>query len=264
MTDADAEVTVDAACEELVPDTTCANAVEPARAALEAHVPAGDIGEHAGIVAEAELVVTHLFDCGLNGYRGWRWAVTVNRLPDSDDVTTSEIALLPGPASLLAPAWVPWRDRVRAGDIGPGDLLPSDPNDDRLVPGFSGASDAEVESDQLEPELWELGLGRARVMSVTGRNETAQRWVAGPGGPSNRTSRWAPEQCSTCAFMIGIVGPLGRAFGVCGNEFSPSDSQVVSVDHGCGAHSETPPAPPVDQQESLVVDDEAIDLVEID
>ena len=26
-------------------------------------------------------------------------------------------------------------------------------------------------------------------------------------------------------------------FGVCTNTYSPSDASVVSVDHGCGAHS---------------------------
>ncbi|MSY51566.1 MAG: DUF3027 domain-containing protein, partial [Actinobacteria bacterium] len=28
------------------------------------------------------------------------------------------------------------------------------------------------------------------------------------------------------------------AFGVCGNEYAPDDARVVSVDHGCGAHSQ--------------------------
>jgi hypothetical protein len=31
---------------------------------------------------------------------------------------------------------------------------------------------------------------------------------------------------------------MRRVFGVCANEFSPGDGTVVSVDHGCGAHSE--------------------------
>ena len=35
----------------------------------------------------------------------------------------------------------------------------------------------------------------------------------------------------------------GRAFGLCANEFSPSDGKVVSLDHGCGAHSEAEPEP---------------------
>ncbi len=35
-----------------------------------------------------------------------------------------------------------------------------------------------------------------------------------------------------------LDGPLGRVFGVCANEFAPDDGGVVSVDHGCGAHSD--------------------------
>jgi hypothetical protein len=36
-----------------------------------------------------------------------------------------------------------------------------------------------------------------------------------------------------------IGGRLGQAFGVCANPISPSDGRVVTMDHGCGAHSET-------------------------
>jgi hypothetical protein len=37
---------------------------------------------------------------------------------------------------------------------------------------------------------------------------------------------------------VPIAGALRQVFGVCANEWSPSDGQVVSLDHGCGAHSE--------------------------
>lgn len=36
-----------------------------------------------------------------------------------------------------------------------------------------------------------------------------------------------------------MTGSLRMLFGACTNEWSPSDGRVVSVDHGCGAHSET-------------------------
>ena len=32
---------------------------------------------------------------------------------------------------------------------------------------------------------------------------------------------------------------MRQMFGVCANEWSPSDGKVVSLDHGCGAHSQT-------------------------
>jgi hypothetical protein len=33
---------------------------------------------------------------------------------------------------------------------------------------------------------------------------------------------------------------MGLLFGACANSYSPSDAAVVSVDHGCGAHSSVP------------------------
>lgn len=83
-------------------------------------------------------MVTHLFECKEMGYRGWRWAVTVARASRSKLVTLDETVLLPGPDSLQAPEWVPWSDRLRPGDMGPGDLLPTEAADLRLEPGYSG------------------------------------------------------------------------------------------------------------------------------
>jgi hypothetical protein len=49
----------------------------------------------------------------------------------------------------------------------------------------------------------------------------------------------AAAACSTCGYFLPLAGSLRQVFGACGNEWSGSDGQVVSVDHGCGAHSET-------------------------
>jgi hypothetical protein len=48
----------------------------------------------------------------------------------------------------------------------------------------------------------------------------------------------APATCSTCGFRLNLSGSLARVFGVCANELSPSDGSVVSMDHGCGGHSD--------------------------
>ncbi len=48
----------------------------------------------------------------------------------------------------------------------------------------------------------------------------------------------APALCETCAYFIALTGPIGRSFGVCANEYTPSDGRVVSREHGCGAHSD--------------------------
>ena len=81
-------------------------------------------------------------------------------------------------------------------------------------------------------------LRPARVLSAAGRDEAALRWYAGEHGPRSELASAAPATCLTCGFMIRLSGPLGRVFGVCANEFAPDDGKVVSVDHGCGAHSD--------------------------
>jgi hypothetical protein len=193
------------------------------------------VGAHVEVVAEAERVVTHLFECELASYRGWRWAVTVARAPRSRQVTICETVLLPGPDALLAPGWVPWQERLQPGDVGVGDLLPTPQDDPRLVPGYVQSDDPAVEE-----VAWELGLGRPRVMSREGRGETAQRWYDGRHGPLAEIAVAAPRaaRCGTCGFYLPLAGSMRQVFGVCGNVYAPDDGQAVSADHGCGAHSE--------------------------
>ena len=49
--------------------------------------------------------------------------------------------LLPGPDALLPPAWVPWTERLRPGDLGVGDLLPTDEDDAAARAGLERGGD---------------------------------------------------------------------------------------------------------------------------
>ncbi len=218
-------------------DPVGAEAVDAARAALLDLVPAADVGDHRGCQAEADKVVTHYFECLRAGYRGWQWSVTVARAPRQRTVTVDEVVLLPGDEAVLAPPWVPWRERIRPGDLGPGDLLPTEEDDPRLVPAYT-AADEEVDEDAVKAVADELGLGRVRVLSVEGRELAAERWYGGSHGPDAPIAQSAPAPCGTCAFLIRLSGPLGRLFGACANAYANDDGRVVSIDHGCGAHSE--------------------------
>ncbi|MFC5286970.1 DUF3027 domain-containing protein [Actinokineospora guangxiensis] len=214
-----------------VTDPELLAAVDLARAAAQEE--AGDeVGAHVAVTAEDAHAATHLFDADKPGYAGWRWAVTVARAPGYP-VTVSEVVLLPGSAALVAPAWVPWQDRVRAGDLGVGDLLPTAADDYRLVAGYAASDDPAVEDLALE-----VGLGRKRVMSREGRLDAADRWTGGEFGPGADMARGAPAHCGTCGFYLPVAGLLGAAFGVCGNEIAPADARVVHAEYGCGAHSE--------------------------
>lgn len=239
------------------PDAACLAAVELARAAA-VEVAGELVGDYVQADADGERLVTHQFVSSGRGYAGWRWAVTVARAPRAKDVTVCEVSLLPGPDALVAPEWLPWSERLRPGDLGVGDMLPTAPDDDRLVPGYVSTEDPAVEEVSLE-----LGLGRIRVMSRLGRLEAAQRWHEGDRGPAAPIARSAPMPCGTCGFYLPLAGSLHAAFGACGNEFAPDDAMVVSADHGCGAHSEAlVEAPNVPEPGSVVLDDALLEIAD--
>lgn len=63
-------------------------------------------------IEEDEGVVTYLFEGKLKGYIGWRWSVSVFQADEKSPATISEVLLVPGPESLVAPDWVPWSERL--------------------------------------------------------------------------------------------------------------------------------------------------------
>jgi hypothetical protein len=142
-------------------DSVLAQAVDLARRAAEEESSAAHVGAHLGCDAVSDddsPVAVHLFDCTAAAYSGWRWSVSVTRLLDDPRVTVDEVVLQPGDGALLPPPWVPWSERLQAGDLGVGDLLPTAPDDDRLVPAYVATGDPGL--DEL---AYELGLGRAAV-----------------------------------------------------------------------------------------------------
>jgi len=224
------------------PDAVLSSAADLARAAVLEIAPADHVGDHVGVSTDTDGLATHTFACLARGYRGWAWAVTVAVVPHGEAATVSEVVLLPGDGAILAPVWVPWTDRVRAGDLNPGDLHPTSPDDPRLEPGYGGADALEADDETsstvtpLRPEQWELGLGRETVLSPYGRGVAADRWYDGDYGPDAPMAKAAPGNCRGCGFLMPIGGLIGQAFGVCANELG-ADGRVVALGYGCGAHS---------------------------
>lgn len=130
----------------------------------------------------------------------------------------------------------------------------------------SGESDgASAESpDDMQEAVEEFDLSRRHVMSPLGRAQTAKRWYEGPRGPKSLSTRTASgHTCSTCGFFIPLKGELNLMFGVCANKWSPDDGRVVSLDHGCGEHSEIDPPEPTHLwvQSKPAFDDLHIDII---
>lgn len=210
------------------------HAVDKARAAVEEFSGPDAVGDYLGVSYEDPNTATHRFLAHLPGYRGWQWAAVVAAYAGADRATISEVVLVPGPTSLRAPDWVPWDQRVRQGDLSPGDLLPPAANDERLVPGFMSSGDPQVDETAAE-----VGLGRRWVMSLWGRADAAERWHHGDYGPDSAMARSTKRVCRDCGFFLPLQGSLGAMFGVCGNELS-ADGHIVDKQYGCGAHSDTP------------------------
>lgn len=363
--------------------TSIENARELAHnVALSVAGESGQVGDFVDSVELGEGVTDFRFTCRIPGYEGWQWAITLYHDEETDEWTVDESALVPTEQSLIAPKWVPWKDRLTADDLSVTDAIGTDPDDPRMEEGFrpvvaqeasTGRADAEVRDedatkvetqtgarqladqgankptdsdsadasemaeepneftdgvnrsgDAVEPDaaggivgmtgkaqeaagfdgsgdaetagteqaddmddvdpkadtadaddsyadedqaeaVEALMLSRRHVMSPLGRSEAAKRWYRGQHGPKSLSTKTADGNlCSTCAFFVPLVGELGSLFGVCANKWSVDDGKVVSMDHGCGEHSEIeqPEASHLWVQTKPAYDDVHIDVVE--
>ena len=241
-------------------------------------VEACDLGEH---------VTDFRFDCLKRGYEGWQWSVTLYHDEERDIWTVDETSLLPTSSALLAPAWIPWKDRLTPQDISVTDALGTEPSDPRLEPGYR--ADAETESTisqelsshvddhltesephegtaaaDIEQAVDSMRLSRRHVLTPLGRDQAAQRWYRAGHGPKSLSTTVAEgNTCSDCGFFVPLQGDLGAMFGVCANKWSPDDGRAVSMDHGCGEHSEIdpPPTPHLWVQSEPAFDDTYIDVI---
>lgn len=99
-----------------VPATPTPEELELAAAALHEVTPRGAVGHVLDALLEGGdgdqaqvLAVRHA--SALPGYPDWTWTVLLSRGVEGGP-TVLEVALLPGDGSLLAPAWVPWSERL--------------------------------------------------------------------------------------------------------------------------------------------------------
>lgn len=136
------------------PDSFLAAEVSAARKAVLSIAATEDIGKHVGARSEGVRCVTHLFESQKSGYRGWVWFATLSRVSRGKEATVNEVGLLPTEDSVLAPAWVPWSERVRPedqqeADEAAGHGANGEPHPEELAQGETDDEDA---SDDAESE----------------------------------------------------------------------------------------------------------------
>jgi hypothetical protein len=124
-----------------------------ARAALAEVTSPDSVGALLLAEHQDEAVMDLEFASTLPGYVGWRWTVSMAQLPDAAP-SVLEVELLPGEGALLAPAWVPWTERLaeyRRTHPDEADVIVADEDvlddEDELDP------DEDVLDDEADDEL---------------------------------------------------------------------------------------------------------------
>lgn len=93
------------------PDAKLLDSVDTARAALLETEGEEAVGSFVRHRVDGPLALSLQFECLLDGYPGWLWTASLVRT-EGGEPTVLETELLAGEASLLAPPWVPWSERL--------------------------------------------------------------------------------------------------------------------------------------------------------
>ena len=211
------------------PFSTDASELRPAGHRSSAATRSGALG----VSSRGRDRATHRLPGQAARLSGLAVAAVVAAHPGADHATISEVVLVPGPTALLAPSWVPWENRVRAGDLGPGDLLAPPPDDPGWCPDTPQAATprsttSPSRSAWAAGRCWARGPGRHR--RALARRRSRSRCADGAGDQAGLPRLW-------------LHGSAGRGAGhhvrVCCNELS-ADGHVVDFEYGCG-RTPTPP-----------------------
>jgi hypothetical protein len=87
--------------------------------------PANGVGKFLGTTSEDKDTTSYRFESKLTGYVGWEWNVVIFKAKKSDAATVSEVVLLPGKESIVAPTWVPWSERRAEIEKNKDEQLPA-------------------------------------------------------------------------------------------------------------------------------------------
>jgi hypothetical protein len=124
----------------------------------------GSVGEFLGEFEISKGAVELRFDCTLRSYKNWYWSVVFTQVDKRKEATVSEINLLAGEGALLAPAWVPWAERLAEfrKQLKESGRVQTDAEADELIRDLTSAfgdhgetNESEANSDQssVKPPL---------------------------------------------------------------------------------------------------------------
>ena len=130
------------------------SALDPQQLALSVAQETAENADLVGDFVEANdlggNVTDFRFDSDKRGYEGWQWSVTLFHDEERDTWTVDESALMPTDRSLLAPAWVAWKDRLKPEDLAVTDALGTEADDPRLEGGFRSTDVSGADTDAVD------------------------------------------------------------------------------------------------------------------
>ena len=160
-------------------DDELAAAIRIAESALDEVTSPDRVGAFVDVVDGGDGVYSLRFTTSTPGHTDWLWTVTMVRLADAEAPTVLECSLMPGEGSLLAPAWVPWAERLaeyRATHDRDGNPLPEGDE------AAEGAEDGEPAEPRPERSR---STGRTRTRRRRRRDREAPDAAdAAEGGPA--------------------------------------------------------------------------------
>jgi hypothetical protein len=149
-----------------------------ARTALIEAAGRSKVGNFIEVFEEEGGVATFLFENNQKGYVGWRWSITIFQADKKSAATVSEIVLLPGPDSLVAPDWVPWSERLADYkalqlELEKQAALEAEDDDDELEDDSEETEEAEEVPEDLAAEAVDEELTVANLeVSVSAEDDS--------------------------------------------------------------------------------------------
>ncbi len=164
-----------------------------AQQALQEALEPGSFGEHLA-TEEIPKGVELKFACLLDGYTDWYWQVTLSKLTARSQPTVSEINLLAGEDSLVAPPWVPWAHRLaeyRKARKEQRESLGKSKGEDSTTETDDAWLDVD-ENQMIEPEeidVPDLELASADIEKPKNSKPNANKRGVKPPAKTSRTNR---------------------------------------------------------------------------
>ena len=110
------------------------------------------VGDYIRTDEEEPGLRSYIFQSTLRGYLGWFWSVTIFQ-PAGQEPTISEVVMMPGAESLVAPNWIPWSERLADYKALQAELEAQAALDAEEAAALAEGSDEADDDDDDEVEL---------------------------------------------------------------------------------------------------------------